>query len=117
MEANDKYSSCFSLRWSFARAELVYSEHWELRPVFFSLGDGEHAGRDIQLGGEGFVQLGHQQRHVQRLGVLGGVLVEHREEEEVPTTELVLHQVGFQKRVVKAEGVQRNIKSTKIVKY
>ena len=71
----------------------------------------------MQFGGEGFVQLGHQQRHVQRLGLLGGVLVEHREEEKIPRTELILHQVGFHKRMVKAECVQGNIKSTKIGKY
>ena len=70
------------------------------RPVFLSLGDGEHGGRDIQLGGEGHAQLGHQQGHVHSLGLLAGggvrgVLVEYREEEEIPSTELVLHQVGF----------------------
>ena len=67
------------------------------RPVFLSLGDGEHGGRDIQLGGEGLAQLRHQQGHVHGIGLLagGGVLVEYREEEEIPSTELVLHQVGF----------------------
>ena len=65
------------------------------RPVFLSLGDGEDAGRDIQLGGQGLAQLGGQQGHVHRLGLLGGVLVEEREEEEIPSTELELHQVGF----------------------
>ena len=65
------------------------------RPVFFSLGDGEDSGRDCQLGGEGLAQLGDQHGHVHRVAVLGGVLVEDREEEEIPSTELVLHQMGL----------------------
>ena len=65
------------------------------RPVFLSLGDVKHACRDCQLGGEGATKLGDQQGHVHRLGLLGRVLVEQREEEEIPSTELVLNHMGF----------------------